>query len=145
MPTTQATCEWKQEEPAVEKWDRQEENSELKAEIGEANKLAENWDDEGSPAYSKDTLDRAAAFLTMQSDTVKKHHGLILPVPRILPGPDGSIDIHWKRQGWELLVNIPSDPSEMAVFYGDDYGSSKIKGSLDPKDFNLGIAAWLMR
>jgi len=145
MPTAE-TFQWERETPIVEKWTQQEEDRELKAEIEQAKnllKLAHDCDDEGSPTYSKGTLDRAVAFLTAHSEQFKKF-GLHLPVPKINPGPDGSVDIHWKRQSWELLVNIPADANEMAGFYGDNYGSQKIKGSLDPNTFNFGIANWLM-
>ena len=78
---------------------------------------------------------------------IQRRDGLVAtypPTPRIASGPDASIDLHWKQKEWELLVNIPKDDSQMAVFYGDDYGSSKIKGSFDPETINLGIVNWLM-
>lgn len=145
MPTAE-TVQWERETSTVEEWPQQEENRELKAEIEQARtilKLADDWDEEGSPTYSKDTLDRAVAFLAAHSEQFEKLR-LHLPVPKISPGPNGSIDIHWKRQSWELLVNIPADAHEMAVFYGDNYGEQKIRGSVDPNTFNFGIAAWLM-
>jgi hypothetical protein len=147
MPTAEAVREWQREANTVEKWPQQEEDQELKAEIERARtilELAHDWDGEGSASYSRGTLDRAVAFLTTHS---AKGHDLCSsypPAPRIGPGPDGSIDLHWKQRSWELLVNIPADDTQMAVFYGDDYGTLKIKGSFDPKTVNLGIVAWLM-
>lgn len=138
-----ALADYAEAEVATEK----QQDRELQEEIGRARKILElgdDWDGEGSPAYTEDTLDRAAAFLTTHSEQFRRLYSLHLPVPKISPGPDGSIDIHWKRQSWELLVNIPADAKEMAVFYGDDYGSQKIRGTLDPRTFNLGIASWLM-
>jgi len=119
----------------------------LKAEIEQAKRILElqdDWDGVGSPGYSEDTFNRAIAFLTMEAEGLWESWGIRLPVPRIGPGPDGSIDLHWKQPSWELLVNISADANEMAVFYGDNYGAQKIRGSLDPKNFNLGIVAWLM-
>jgi hypothetical protein len=164
MPTAEAVREWEREACVIEAWtaltneqEQQENeprskpdtsvNQELQAEIDQARQMLSldaDWDGEGSPVYSKDTFDRAVAFLTTHSAYVHSSWGLYPPVPRVSPGPDGSIDLHWKRKTWELLVNIPADPSQMAVFYGDDYGSQKIKGSFDPQTFNLGIIAWLM-
>jgi hypothetical protein len=120
----------------------------LEAEIERAKRildLEDNWDGEGSPGYSEDTFHRAIAFLTTHAKWLWESCRVRLPVPRIGPGPDGTIDLHWKQPSWELLVNIPADANEPATFYGDNYGAQKIRGSLDPRNFfNLGIAAWLM-
>jgi hypothetical protein len=146
MPTAE-TVRWERDTTPVEKWPQHEEDRELKAEIEHAKTiltLTDDWDDEGSPAYSKNALARAVAFVAAHS---AKGHDLCSsypPAPRIGPGPDGSIDLHWKQKTWELLVNIPADDTQMAVFYGDDYGAAKIKGSFDPKTVNLGIVNWLM-
>ena len=144
---------WECESPKIERWPDHthqelsvEEDPGLKAEIAQARKILElsnDWDGAGSQAYSEDTFNRATAFLNSHSEYLNKH-GLSLPVPNIGPGPDGSIDLHWKRPSWELLVNIPARADEMAVFYGDNYGVQKIRGSLDPSTFNFGIATWLM-
>ncbi len=161
MPTGYAAVMWEREQTAPpQDWASQPEHEvvqgrqacsdsdpELKAEIERAGNilsLQEDWDGEGSIAYSKDTLDRAVKFLASHSDFLWKKCGLYPPVPTIGPGPEGSIDLHWRRGSWELLVNIPSDPNEMAVFYGDNYGVQKIKGSFDPNTVNVGLAAWLM-
>lgn len=147
MPTTEMTVRWEQETAQPQKWVAYKEPDDLRAEIEEASallELADDWDGEGSQSYSKDTFDRAVSFLTLHSDQLLKSYCLHLPVPKISPGPKGSIDLHWKRQSWELLVNIPADANQMAVFYGDNYGAQKIRGSIDPKDFNLGIAMWLI-
>jgi hypothetical protein len=147
MPTAQAISGWEPEPPKIEQWVRCEEPDDLKAEIEQAREmleLADNWDGEGSQTYSKDTFDRAVAFLTMHSDQLLKLYHIHLPAPKIGPGPDGSVDLHWKRRSWELLVNIPADAKEMAVFYGDNYGAQKIKGSVEPRIFSLELFTWLM-
>lgn len=120
---------------------------ELKAEIEQARRILEledDWDGEGSPGYSEDAFDRAVSFLTMEAEGLWESWGIPLPAPKIGPGPHGSIDLHWKQPSKELLVNIPADSNEMATFYGDNYGAEKIRGSLDPRNFNFGIAAWLV-
>ncbi len=119
----------------------------LKAEIEQAKRILEledDWDGEGSLGYSEDTFNRAITFLTTHVERLWDTYSIPLPIPRIGPGPDGSIDLHWKQPSWELLVNIPADANEMATFYGDNYAAQKFRGSLDPKNFNLGIATWLM-
>ena len=101
-------------------------------------------DDEDSIGYSKETLEHAVEFLTAHLLTIWLTYGIKVPVPRIGPGPGGSVDLHWKQSSWELLVNISPDPNAPASFYGDDYGNQRIRGSLDTRGFNLGIATWLM-
>ena len=147
MPTAEAVQRWERETITTEKWPTQTcADQELEAEIKHAAailKLTDNWDGEGSPGYKADTLKRAVWFLTSHAERLCSKYGVRLPVPKIGPGPNGSIDIHWKSP-WELLINIPADPNEMASFYGDNYGSQKIRGSFDLKTFNLGPFTWLM-
>ncbi len=162
MPTAEATVIWEDEttEELDKQWAEysQEEISAehyksnlvkgLENEIERAREmldLEEDWDGEGSPAYSQDTFELAVSFLTAHSKHLWDSACLHPPVPRIAPGPNGSIDLHWKREAWELLVNIPANVTDMAVFYGDDYGVQKIRGSIDPKQVNFGIATWLMK
>jgi len=154
------TVEWKKETVGAEVWTEAIDCPEswgelparnlnkklLDAEIERAKlllALGEDWDGEGSPGYSGTTLDRAIAFLNMHTERLSDMYGIQVPIPSIGPGPEGSIDIHWKQPTWELLVNIPEDVEKMAAFYGDNYGSQKVRGSLNPEYFNVGIAEWL--
>ena len=171
MPTTQtldAQTEWEvRDEPAPEElteplkafgtWEKTPSRlsdrlaaiarKELDAEIDRSQKildLKEDWDGDQSPGYKAETLDRAISFLITHSEWLWKSYGIKAPVPRIGPGPDGSIDLYWKRKAWELLVNIPADTSKRATFYGDNYGPEKTRGSFDPGTVNLSVAAWLI-
>jgi hypothetical protein len=153
MPTSEMV-EWATEPVESTDWTTEEDRpatefpgADLDAEIRQAKKilqLPDDWDGQGSPRYSAVVLDRATAFLATHLREVWERFGVSCSIPKIGPGPDGSIDLHWKRPSWELLVNIPADGDAMAAFYGDNYGTQKIKGSLDPRKFNLGIATWLM-
>lgn len=65
-------------------------------------------------------------------------------LPEILPGPDGSIDLHWDYPGYEILINISAGPDAKVGFYGDDRSTVQVKGSFDlhreqtqPKSFTL--------
>jgi hypothetical protein len=101
-------------------------------------------DDAGvTERYSEATLDRAGEFLRRHALWLWSNHGVVIDAPRLEPGPNGSIDIHWKTGRYELLVNIRSDPSARAGFYGDDYGTISIKGTLDPSACNKGVLMWL--
>lgn len=156
MPTAEAARAWDRTtdlQPWSETTDAVEPSAgegakreELRRKIAKAERhldLVDEAEDEDIGRYSKATLERAAAFLIMHADFLAQYD-LSLPIPTIGPGPNGSVDLHWKRRSWELLVNIPAEPTRMATFYGDNYGVQKIKGSVDPKICNVGLAAWLM-
>ncbi len=161
MSTAELFAEWEVEVPTAECEDQPDSSDPknavvsaeaemhemLNAEIKRAENILElkdDWDGEGAAAYSKDTLERAVAFLSKHVQGLWDSFNVCAPIPVIGPGPDGSIDLSWKQKAWELLVNIPADRNAMAVFYGDNYGTQKIRGSIDPRNFNLGIATWLM-
>lgn len=111
--------------------------------------LEDNWDDEGSPAYSEATWRRAVTFLSNSAIRFWKEYQRDLIAPRILPGPDGNIDLHWKTPKRELLISIPADQAEPAAFYGDDKEDgtdNAIRGKgLNTSDHNEWVFAWLMR
>ena|SRR6266404_2225583 len=103
-----------------------------------------NWDGEGSPPYRNDTWERAVTFLTRHAKHLWEHYQVILDAPRIEPGPEGSIDIHWKTEHYELLIEVPADPTKRATFYGDDKGNIFIEGTLNVSSFSHGLIAWLL-
>ena len=105
--------------------------------------LPEDFDGEGSPRYSRDAWNRAVTFLERYAKWFRETQGEEIPIPEIDPGPNGSIDIHWKSKDFELLLNIPSDPSAPAEFYGDDYGAGKFQGTFNPASYNFGLITWL--
>jgi hypothetical protein len=102
-----------------------------------------DWDGEGGQGYDEETWNRAAAFVRNYARRLWPGHGVPVPAPEILPGPAGSIDLHWEEKDFELLVNIPANSQERAEFYGDDYGSIFIKGAINPAVFNKGLIEWL--
>jgi hypothetical protein len=113
--------------------------------------LEDDWDDEGSPAYKTSTWERATTFLRRTALRLWKEYHLILDAPKILPGPAGSIDLHWKTAQRELLINIPEVLDEPANFYGDNSTSREhppsqmVKGSLDTSKDNQWLLMWLMQ
>ncbi len=57
-------------------------------------RLHNDWDDEGSVGYQKETWDRAVLFLSNSANFLWERHAMAIDSPSILPGPQGSIDIH---------------------------------------------------
>jgi hypothetical protein len=107
--------------------------------------LKDGWDGEGSRGYDEATWDRTIAFVWNYARRLRSQHGVRIPAPKILPGPAGSIDLHWQETDFELLVNIPANSQERAEFYGDDYGGIFIKGAINPAVFNKGLIEWLQK
>ena len=96
--------------------------------------LEDDWDEEGSVAYSHEVWSSAAEFV-LAIDREVEALGKKMVIPRILPGPAGSIDLHWKTATFELLMKVPPDDGSV-TFYGDDYGRTQFEGKFaidDPK------------
>lgn len=106
--------------------------------------LPENWDSEGAAPISASTHDRAIALV---KTIAAKHFNIAqaaLPVPRVGPALDSSIDLFWKLSHSSLLLNVPHDPSEAATYYGRRQNGTYISGSIVPNDpGSLYIAAWI--
>jgi hypothetical protein len=107
--------------------------------------LEDNWDDEGSPGYAEETWNRATKFIRYIARNYWRLNGVWVIPPRILPGPNGSIDIHWKTQKRELLINIPADEEIAVGYFGSGGPNDTIKGKLDIFSQNEWILMWLLR
>lgn len=107
--------------------------------------LEDDWDEEGSPGYKEATWNRAAEFVKDVALAFHQRSGVWVDPPRILPGPEGSIDIHWKTSKRELLINIPEHDEEPADYYGCGDPKDTIKGKLDTSLPNEWILMWLTR
>jgi len=101
--------------------------------------LEDDWDDEGSPAYDKTTWIRAIKFIYNYTKKVYDEYGIKIGAPKISQGPEGSIDILWKKKSYRLLINIPQDPKKPASYYGDDYNDEHVKGAHNTNN----ITRWL--
>ncbi len=107
--------------------------------------LKQDWDGAGSESIREETWQRAVEFLRRQAELIRQRLEIEIDAPDILPGPDASIDLHWDREDFELLVNIPADPKQMAGFYGDDRGVIRQKGTFDPSRLNDALLAWFVK
>lgn len=105
--------------------------------------LQDNWDDSGGVPIGEPTWRRAVEFLARHAKWVWENDRSAIESPDVLPGPDGSVDLHWDHKDYELLINVPAAPKAMAGFYGDDRGGISIKGRFDPDRMNRGLLDWL--
>ena len=105
--------------------------------------LGQDWDGQGAEGYSESTWQRAVDILYRFHEWTSRV-GKTAPVPVIGPGPNGSIDLHWKSQQIELLVNVSKDTDAPAEFYGDDYGKFSIKGTFDTEEIVKPLVRWLV-
>jgi hypothetical protein len=120
----------------------------IMAALDESRRILEwddDWDGEGSPKYEETTWQRAADFLRSNALRLWEEYASSIEAPRVLPGPDGSIDIHWQTGDHELLVNIPADSDELATYYGDTPKGHVIKGKLDTSADNPWLLMWLAK
>lgn len=108
--------------------------------------LDDDWDGEGSPAYSTATWQRAEAFLLGGAMRAWEQHGIVTPTPALLPGPEGSISLCWQLPDRYLLVSIHAQPEAPIRFYGDNgAGASSIRGDVQDAADNAWIFLWLVR
>jgi hypothetical protein len=107
--------------------------------------LANDWDEEGSPAYAHDTWKRATQFVLQSAIGYRKSIGVWVSPPKITPGPDGSIDVRWKTSERSVLINFPASDGESVQFFGSDRDTESIRGTLDLSLPNQWILMWLTR
>jgi len=83
--------------------------------------------------FQPETWRDAVHMLRRWSSGFAGRYGRTMPVPTIAPGPGGSVDLHWRTDRFEMLVNVSTRPGEVSTFYGDDEaGNGRIEGRLDP-------------
>jgi len=83
--------------------------------------LQDNWDHQDSKGYNEKTWQRVVKLLEKTLNTLWDEK-LEIPIPLILPASNGSFDINWETEQFELLVNIPSDIKELVNVYGEKIG-----------------------
>jgi hypothetical protein len=103
----------------------------------------DSWDGEGSPGYAEATWDRASDLLKRITGEYTARNGAEPTPPKVQPGPDGSIDIHWRRKGRDLVVNVPCSPDEPPAYYGETEAGATTEGRLDSAASNHWLLAWL--
>jgi|SRR5579859_5684297 len=101
--------------------------------------------DEDEAVCKHATWQRATEYLLKSALHLWHSHHTKLAAPRIWYEPDGSIDLHWRVQHRELLINIPEEEAMPASFYGDNKAGQIVKGRLDLSNNNQWLLMWLMQ
>lgn len=81
---------------------------EIHKDLTKIRNLKDDWDEEGSIAYSEFTINWTLIFLqNRRFKFLEEYFKCVLDTPTISPGPDGSIDIHWDfKVGGKSLIGI---------------------------------------
>lgn len=80
--------------------------------------------------WTEETWSRSVSYLRAITDRIWYERGILVDLPDIEPGRNGSIDIHWDYfPDYELIINVKADKSAEATFYGDNKDKIKIKGA----------------
>ncbi len=96
--------------------------------------LPEGWgDDKSNKPVTPQTFQLAVEFL-LSAANVYGILGADLPAPTISPGPNRSIDLHWKSDTVELLANVRPYPEASASFYLELLNGFSVKGEIDLKN-----------
>ena len=103
--------------------------------------LGDNWDEAGAQAIAPRTWQRAVTFLRESAAALLKDCGIVIEAPRILPGPEGTVDLHWQNGRFLLLINITSVGA--ADFYGETPTGLSLRGEFIPELHQQGILSWL--
>jgi len=105
--------------------------------------LPDNWDDDGGSRIDAATWERVTSFLRDNTLHLWSEEHVYAGAPLIFPVGDGSIDIHWRDERRQLLINVPAAGDEPIEFYGDDRGRTVVKGIVDPSVSTRWLFAWL--
>ena len=106
--------------------------------------LDDDWDGQGAGRYVFPTWERMACFLKRLATEMFEQYGVSISSPKIFPAGEGSIDIHWKTDTFELLINIPPEPEDTIRYYGDNkFGNTPIENSCYITHPDRKLLAWM--
>ena len=104
--------------------------------------LEENWDDDGAEAYLPETWKKTGVFLIDFASLAWNHLAEVIDPPKIYEGPEGSLDILWDTERFNLLINIPKEGT-LAEYSGDNGEGESMHGKLDCAKPKLGLITLL--
>ena len=83
--------------------------------------LPDNWDEEGSKAITIESWNHTTALLRKILYDLW-YNGFDVSIPLVLPNTDGSFDIVWETEEFQLLLTIPANIKELVHIYGEKSG-----------------------
>jgi|WetSurMetagenome_2_1015567.scaffolds.fasta_scaffold60919_3 hypothetical protein len=98
--------------------------------------LKDDWDDEGTIGYSKDTWEKAIKFLIKFAERILDNYKRVIYIPNIFHGKNGGIDILWEENDFRMLIRIDGNV-EKATFYADDFKQQSSEGEFNIDSFSL--------
>ncbi len=108
--------------------------------------LQDDWDGQGSKGFSEELWQNVIDFLLLIY--IELHaEDLEAPFPLVLPNVDGSLDIDWETESFELLINFPPDPEELIHMFGEKMGSPKneLDVRINRELASLVVSEWLKK
>lgn len=107
--------------------------------------LQDNWDGCGSPRITEATWLRAIELVISNANDFFQFRGREFPLPLISESDGGSVDVQWRTNARNILINIPEDASEAITFYAHDRerDGRDIEGRLLPDANNAPVLGWL--
>lgn len=106
--------------------------------------LEDDWDDEGSKGYQPLVWERVVIFLIRLSEKALASFNIVLDAPQIYHGYEGSIDLLWRTDKYQLLVNFPEDDDSPGSFYGDNFNIDTFEGTFKPSKVECSLLAFLV-
>lgn len=80
--------------------------------------LDEDWESEGGTNFNRNTIKSAKDLVIDVMNYFSDQRIEFFP-PKILPLLDGSLDIKWENNLFRLIVNIPSEVTQLVEIYGN--------------------------
>jgi hypothetical protein len=106
----------------------------------------EEWIELGCKPIEDDCFKRTIKIV---SDILYElwNNDIKMELPEILPCQDGTININWEVESYNLLINIPTNSDELIDFYGKNFSdnSKNIIGKFSFEMLNEVIIKWIMK
>jgi hypothetical protein len=109
--------------------------------LNEMTELLDDWDDDGGKAISINLANHVEGFL-FNIENLANRWNREAPDPHLSPGPGETVDINWKADDFELLINAKKD-SGLCSYYGERPADSHVVNGSGYMSFSL--AAELLR